>query len=427
MWIQSEQKGEKMDNKMLKIEQVSKEYRLGVIGQTTLRDEVARVGAKLFHKEDPTQIIGNERINEKGKFMALSDISLEVGAGEALGIIGHNGAGKSTLLKLITKIMLPTQGKIYLNGRVASMIEVGTGFHSELTGRENIYINGAILGMSGKEIDKKLEEIIAFSECGAFIDTPVKRYSSGMYLKLGFSVAAHLDAEIVIMDEVLSVGDVAFQNKCIRKMKEIAESGRTILYVSHHMNTVRSLCDRCIVLNQGKLDFSGDVESSIQHYISTNFYMEPVRFLKELPRTYQTLQMAHMDYIEILGRNTLTMGDMLLFRLNWRAYKQFSHLCLRVGTWSADGIAVAISFADIPDVKEGENQTIVRLDISHMVPGKYSLELLLIEVDENGQAVKQDVLKDAIAFEILIDATRKLYHAYNRDWGYMELSMEILS
>lgn len=412
-----------MDDRMLKVEHVSKEYRLGVIGQTTLHDEVARAGARLFHKEDPTQKIGQERMNGKGMFMALSDISFEVRAGEALGIIGHNGAGKSTLLKLLTKITLPTSGKIYLNGRVASLIGVGTGFHQELTGRENIYINGAILGMSKKEIDKKLEQIIDFSECRQFIDTPVKRYSSGMYLKLGFSVAAHLDAEIVLMDEVLAVGDVAFQNKCIQKMKEIAESGRTILYVSHHMNTVRSLCNRCLVLNQGKLDFCGDVETSIQRYVSANFYKNPYRILTNLPRPYHTMQMAYMDYIEMMDKNAFMMGDTLRFMLQWKAHKRFERLLLRAGIWSADGIAAAISFADIPVVRKGENKTVFHMDTSRLLPGKYSLELLLVETDKSGQAVKQDVLRDAIAFEILVKNGSPMYHACNRDWGYVELPM----
>ena len=279
-----------MNDLMIKVEGVSKEYRLGVIGGTTLREEMQRMVAKIRHKEDPTLKIGQERVNKVGKFMALSDISFEARKGEALGIIGHNGAGKSTLLKLITRITAPTSGVIGLNGRVASMLEVGTGFHPELTGRENIYVNGAILGMTKKEIDSKIEDIIDFSECRQFIDTPVKRYSSGMYVKLAFSVAANLDSEIVIMDEVLAVGDVAFQNKCIQKMKEIAASGRTVFYVSHNMGTIRSLCNRCIVLNKGKVQFDGGVEEAIECYVSTNFDMTCDRNLCEQKRPYRTTQ-----------------------------------------------------------------------------------------------------------------------------------------
>lgn len=413
-----------MGSAMIKVDGVSKEYRLGVIGQTTLRDELARLGARLKHQEDPTLKIGKARISQKGMFEALSDVSFEVGQGEALGIIGHNGAGKSTLLKLINKITLPTSGKIYLNGRVASMIEVGTGFHPELTGRENIYVNGAILGMSRKEIDGKLDQIIGFSECSQFIDTPVKRYSSGMYLKLGFSVAAHLDANIIIMDEVLAVGDAAFQDKCIRKMKELSGAGRTVLYVSHNMNTIRSLCDRCIVLNQGKLVFDGDVESAIQHYLSQGFFDGAARDLKDLRRPYATKQMARMESIAIANGNVLSRGESLQFTLCWRAQRAFSHMRLRVGTWSADGNAVAVSFADFPSAEEGAHESHVRVDVSRLAPGRYCLELLLLEI-ERGDMVKQDVLKEAISFEIVMSNESQIFCYYHKDWGYLELPMTV--
>ncbi len=257
-----------MSETMLKVSHISKQYKLGQIGGTTLREELQRWGAKMRHQEDPTKKIGAADYVAGETFMALDDVSFSVKKGERVGIIGHNGAGKSTLLKLISRITAPTDGDIWMNGRVASMLEVGTGFHGELTGRENIYMNGAILGMSKKEIDAKMEDIIEFSECRQFIDTPVKRYSSGMYVKLAFSVAAHLDSEIMIMDEVLAVGDMAFQNKCLEKMSDVSkEDGRTILYVSHNMSTIRRLCDRCIVLNHGKIIFDGDVESGIELYL----------------------------------------------------------------------------------------------------------------------------------------------------------------
>lgn len=200
--------------------------------------------------------------------MALNGIDFEVYKGERLGIIGGNGAGKSTTLKLLSRVTAPTEGNIYINGRISSMLEVGTGFHPELTGRENIYLNGAILGMSKAEVDSKIEEIIDFSECRQFIDTPVKRYSSGMYVKLAFAVAAHLDSEILVMDEVLAVGDMKFQQKCLGKMSDVAKNdGRTVLYVSHNMNTIRQLCNRCIVLDHGRVVFNGDVEEAIAIYL----------------------------------------------------------------------------------------------------------------------------------------------------------------
>ncbi len=262
--------GEEMENIAIKIENVSKEYRLGAIGGGTLRGDIQSFWAKIRHKEDPNAIIGEEKdgLSKGDKFMALNGVSFEVKKGEALGIIGHNGAGKSTLLKLLCRVTAPTDGKISYDGRIASMLEVGTGFHPELTGRENVYMNGAILGMTKAEIDEKFDEIVKFAEMEKFIDTPVKRYSSGMYVKLAFSVAAHLDSEIMIMDEVLAVGDMAFQKKCLDKMRDAAQlEGRTVLYVSHNMNTIRQLCDRCIVLSKGKVIFDGNVEDAIEVYM----------------------------------------------------------------------------------------------------------------------------------------------------------------
>ena len=260
-----------MSEEILKIVNVSKKYRLGMIGGTTLKEELQRKRAARKHLEDPTLKVTESPVEEGKEFLALDDINITVYQGERVGIIGHNGAGKSTLLKLISRITAPTTGQIEMNGRIASMLEVGTGFHPELSGRENIYMNGAILGMTKAEIDTKIEEIIDFSECRKFIDTPVKRYSSGMYVKLAFSVAAHLDSEIMIMDEVLAVGDMAFQKKCLDKMNEVSRTeGRTILYVSHNMNTIRQLCERCIILDHGKVIFNGDVEEAISIYLGIN-------------------------------------------------------------------------------------------------------------------------------------------------------------
>ena len=240
-----------MAETIIKIEHVSKKYRLGAIGGGTLRGDIQSWWAKVRRKEDPNLKIGLAG-SKNEEFLALDDVSLEVKKGERLGIIGYNGAGKSTLLKLLCRVTMPTEGKISFNGRIASMLEVGTGFHAELTGRENIYLNGAILGMTKAEVTAKMEDIIEFSECRKFIDTPVKRYSSGMYVKLAFSVAAHLDCDIMIMDEVLAVGDMRFSQKCLNKMSELSRTeGKTILYVSHNMNTVRQLCDRCIVMEKG--------------------------------------------------------------------------------------------------------------------------------------------------------------------------------
>ena len=253
----------------IKIEHLKKQYRLGQIGGTTLKAEIQSWWARKRHLEDPNVQIGQDQSKIGEAFLALNDINLEIKKGEAVGIIGANGAGKSTLLKILSRVTAPTEGDVWIDGRISSMLEVGTGFHGELTGRENIYMNGAILGMSKKEIDAKMESIIDFSECRQFIDTPVKRYSSGMYVKLAFAVASHLDSEILIMDEVLAVGDMAFQKKSLTKMGDAAANeGRTVLYVSHNMATIRNLCTKCIVLDKGKLVYEGDVESAIALYMN---------------------------------------------------------------------------------------------------------------------------------------------------------------
>ncbi len=269
------------DNKdlVLKIENVGKDYMLGAVTGDTLKDALKlRLNKSKMNEVDVAKL-------HNRYFSALDDVSFAVSKGECVGIIGSNGAGKSTLLKLISRITTPTRGRICIDGKVASMLEVGTGFHPELTGRENIYLNGSILGMKRQEIDKKIDSIIEFSECQDFIDTPVKRYSSGMYVKLAFSVAAHLDADIMIMDEVLAVGDVKFQHKCLNKMKEIAKNeGRTVLYVSHNMDTVSTLCDRCLVLNHGKLAFDGPVDEAIKLYngseVKTNTTADFAKYIR---------------------------------------------------------------------------------------------------------------------------------------------------
>jgi lipopolysaccharide transport system ATP-binding protein len=258
---------------VLKIENISKQYRLGLVGSGTLHEDLKRWWYRVRGKEDPFLKIGAENDRSKktdDKFVwALKDINFEVKKGEVLGIIGKNGAGKSTLLKLLSKVADPTTGSIKYKGRIAALLEVGTGFHPELTGRENIFLNGAVLGMQKEEIALKVDEIIEFSGVAQYIDTPVKRYSSGMKVRLGFSVAAHLEPDILIVDEVLAVGDAEFQKKCIGKMQDVAGEGRTVLFVSHNMNSVSRLCNKGIVLENGKVIFSGSVHDSIETYLKT--------------------------------------------------------------------------------------------------------------------------------------------------------------
>lgn len=260
---------------VIKVENLAKQYRLGQVGTGTIKDDLSRFWAKIRGKEDPFSQIGevNDR-TQKGNsdfVWALQNINFDVQQGDVLGIIGRNGAGKSTLLKILSRTTLPTKGSLKIKGRIASLLEVGTGFHPELTGRENVFQNGAILGMTKKEIARKFDEIVDFSGVERYIDTPVKRYSSGMYVRLAFAVAAHLEPEILIVDEVLAVGDVEFQKKCLGKMKDVSvNEGRTVLFVSHNMAAVKNLCTKGLILEKGTITFSGNAESACNHYYSSN-------------------------------------------------------------------------------------------------------------------------------------------------------------
>src|SRR5688500_2446954 len=269
----------------IRVDHLSKVYRLGEYGTGTLSLDFQRWFAKLRGKEDPYLTIGqvNDRMVKGGDVVySLQNISFEIKQGDAVGIIGRNGAGKSTLLKILSRITSPTAGRILLRGRVASLLEVGTGFHPELTGKENIYLNGAIMGMRKKEIDKKLDAIVDFSGVERYIDTPVKRYSSGMYVRLAFAVAAHLESEILIVDEVLAVGDAEFQKKCLGKMNEVSKGdGRTVLFVSHNMPSIKALCSNGIILKQGKMNFQGDVYSTIEKYFESALKLDESGYIPD--------------------------------------------------------------------------------------------------------------------------------------------------
>ncbi len=260
-----------MEGIAIRVSDVHKRYRLGVFGGTTLAEDIKAWWAKVNGRPDPRVPIGKEYMAQRAGefFLALRGLSFDVHQGEIVGVIGRNGAGKSTLLKLMSRITSPTSGTIRIKGRTSSLLEVGTGFNPELTGRENIFLNGAILGMRKHEIEAKLDEIIAFSGIEHHIDSPVKRYSSGMRVRLGFAVAAHLEPEVLIIDEVLAVGDAEFQRKCLGKMKDVASSGRTILFVSHNMTSVRSLCNRVIWLQDGKVAMDGPSEEVVTAYLRT--------------------------------------------------------------------------------------------------------------------------------------------------------------
>jgi len=267
-------------------------------------------------------------VEDEQRFWALKDVNFEVKPGEVVGIIGRNGAGKSTLLKILSRITDPTKGKIEIRGRISSLLEVGTGFHPELTGRENIFLNGAVLGMTRKEITSKFDEIVAFAEVDKFLDTPVKRYSSGMYVRLAFAVAAHLEPEILVVDEVLAVGDAAFQKKCLGKMSDVAKEGRTVLFVSHNMGAVSNLCSRSIVLSNGEVDFDGETQQAIQHYYG-NFLLGKNNGLNSSPNVLYQIEEEEKDVndffitsIEILDASKkekaiVKTWDDLIFRFSY--------------------------------------------------------------------------------------------------------------
>ena len=381
---------------------VKKMYKLGQIGGGTLQGDLQSWWARIRGKEDPNTKIGTDQRLVGQTFMALNGIDLTIYKGEALGIIGGNGAGKSTMLKLLSRVTAPTEGEIDIYGRIASMLEVGTGFNGEMTGRENVYMNGAILGMTKAEIDAKMEDIIEFSEVREFIDTPVKRYSSGMYVKLAFSVAAHLDSEIMIMDEVLAVGDMAFQKKCLDKMRDAAKKeGRTVLYVSHNMNTIRQLCDRCIVLDKGKIVFEGDVEEAIQVYLGHSLDDQLVSInLNNTVREPIGDDMMHMQSLELVGMEQPVVFDQdnLKLKLRFSSKRAYPNVAFRIifFTQARDPVGMAASHPQLK-VACGENEARLEVELPQLAQGTYIGRIVLYEVDSHGNEIVHDVVDNAFS------------------------------
>lgn len=399
---------ELMSETVIKVENLTKFYQLGLINHGTLAKDLQGWWAKIRGKDDPNSQISlvNQQNRDKNTdfIYALKDVSFDVQQGEVLGIIGANGAGKSTLLKILSRVTSPTSGCIKIKGRIGSLLEVGTGFHPELTGRENIYLNGAILGMRKHEIDKKLDEIIDFSGVEKFIDTPVKRYSSGMYVKLAFSVAAHLDAEIMIMDEVLAVGDMAFQKKCIEKMNDVSRQlGRTILYVSHNMITIRQLCERAIVLDHGKIIFNGNVEDGIGIYLGKNSISGNIIDLKTREREpYFSHGNALMTKISLNSTNFKSDNNEKLV-LSLDIQSKINADDVVVGVFLIyQGIAVTSMRSD-PTItlKADKTQNIVfEVDLARLAPANYSIKLTLSRHNQLGNLEYLDVLSEICSFTI---------------------------
>lgn len=378
-----------MNDIAIKVENVGKLYRLGEVGTGTISHDINRWYARIRGKEDPFAKIGE--VNDRSKkgtseyVWALKDVNFSINKGEAVGIIGNNGAGKSTLLKILSKVTAPTEGSIMLDGRIASLLEVGTGFHPELTGRENIFLNGAILGMTKREIKKKFDEIVDFAGVERYIDTPVKRYSSGMYVRLAFGVAAHLESEILIVDEVLAVGDAEFQKKCLGKMGDVTQQeGRTVLFVSHNMNSIASLCSKSILMKHGRVDKIGSSKEVIKHYQSStvtantiwlnteNLYATPhftLRSFKVVNRKKQHITEGVVTNDECIG----TQMDFDIAELH-------SALCVGIAVYNEKEETILWSNhtdhnpADWVKLTEGQNTMIVWLPRNLLNEGEYVIK-----------------------------------------------------
>ncbi|MFH7013762.1 ABC transporter ATP-binding protein [Flavobacterium sp. FlaQc-52] len=412
---------------ILKAENISKQYRLGQVGTGTISHDLNRWWHQLLGKENPYLKIGdtNDR-STKGTsdyVWALQDINFEVERGEVLGIIGKNGAGKSTLLKILSKVTAPTTGSIKSRGRIASLLEVGTGFHGEMTGRENIFLNGAILGMTKKEIASKLDEIIEFSGCERYIDTPVKRYSSGMTVRLAFAVAAFLEPEILVIDEVLAVGDAEFQKKAIGKMQDISKGeGRTVLFVSHNMAAVKSLCTKGIILENGKVVFEGEIENAVSYYLGGG--AEAIN-LKTFGKEYD-LPIFKLNEISLhnLGRSSDTVlleNELIILNTkidikvnDAQRYHITYHLFNEMGE-----AMFSFSNAGSFSLKGGVNRITCNFPASFFQSGQYFLSLFIIEDARKSVFVENDI----ISFTV-VDSGRELGTYMGREPGYIKPQFE---
>jgi ABC-type polysaccharide/polyol phosphate transport system ATPase subunit len=367
-----------MSNTAIKVENLSKIYRLGEIGTGTISRDLERwVKMKVMGKEDPFLKIGesNDR-SKKGSsdiVYSLKDINFEIQQGDAVGIIGRNGAGKSTLLKILSRVTTPTTGKINIKGRVASLLEVGTGFHPELTGRENIYLNGAILGMRKKEIDRKFDEIVDFSGVERYIDTPVKRYSSGMYVRLAFAVAAHLESEILIVDEVLAVGDAEFQKKCLGKMGEVSKGdGRTVLFVSHNMAAVNLLCNKAISLQFGNLIENGSVFNVINNYININ---TDVGSSIEINKKVSEIILRSGKILNFKNENIniINFNESWKIQIEFEVVNKIENIIFGFGITSNSEVAINTSWGDLINFDKGFYKFDFLISDFPLQAGKYNI------------------------------------------------------
>lgn len=395
---------------ILKAENISKQYRLGTVGTGTLGDDLKRWWYNIRGKEDPFLMVG--AVNDRGAkasedyVWALRDINFEVKHGEVLGIIGKNGAGKSTLLKLLSRVTAPTTGSIRTKGRIASLLEIGTGFHPELTGRENIFMNGAVLGMTKAEINSKLDEIIDFSGCEMYIDTPVKRYSSGMKVRLGFAVAAHLEPDILVVDEVLAVGDAEFQKKAIGKMDSLSKGeGRTVLFVSHNMGSINSLCNSCIILENGELKFQGDTGRAIMDYLETNRDLSVSNLETRKDRVGSgEMKLEKITYLNENGNRISKplSGHPLTIRFYFNSFREIDDILLGVAFFNSSGILMTGINNDehgyFLQVKKGKGHLDLHFERLQLYAGSYSINFILAEKSTDN---KLDMVESAKILEVL--------------------------
>jgi lipopolysaccharide transport system ATP-binding protein len=396
-----------MSEIVIKAENISKKYQLGKIGYGSLKHDLQSWFARIRGKEDPNLTIGKKHKDLNEEFWALKDVSFDIKQGEAVGIIGKNGAGKSTLLKIMSRTTSPTSGEIKIRGKIASLLEVGTGFHPELTGRENIYLNGAILGMRKKEIGKKFDEIVAFSGVEQFIDTPVKRYSSGMYVRLAFAVAAHLESDILILDEVLAVGDTEFQKKCLGKMDDVARNqGRTVIFVSHNMGAVRDLCKRSILLENGKKIYDNETEKTINEYnhLLRNLKLETNKHGKYSVnrRGSGTISITDIQIQDINDnkRNIFHINETVRFKLSYEIFKNLLGLYVKICLFSSMTRELIVEIQN--EIKKNtvcigeKGSVIIDVNLINICPKEYILYFWLGDKDAliQGNPVNYDIVDD---------------------------------
>jgi ABC-type polysaccharide/polyol phosphate transport system ATPase subunit len=381
-----------MSNIVIKAEDISKQYRLGLVGTGTVKDDFKRWWHKLQGKDDPFLKIGetNDRSTkgESNYVWSLKDINFEINQGDSVGIIGKNGAGKSTLLKILSQVTQPTTGRIYTKGRIASLLEVGTGFHPEMTGRENIYLNGAILGMRKKEITRKLDEIIDFSGVERYIDTPVKRYSSGMYVRLAFAVAAYLESEILIVDEVLAVGDAEFQKKCLGKMGDITtKDGRTVLFVSHNLAAIQKLCNKGILLENGNFIVQGKTEPVIQKYLDRSEENKSEYFFDTLISNHKKVFVKSLSIEDLTSRqsNEVPVGKTWQLRVKFTVNEKIDNLIVAIGITDIHETPLSTTWSQPLVLDKGDYDALFTETIIKFNPGKYRL---LIGVSRGTESIE---------------------------------------